>query len=132
MTTNNSSFVPIQYPQHNVVHPQVCITYIYDDVPLLSCISMQTLGVRDHELWSNEHLPGISGPYPAVNPADSDALPPGPTRYTSTMGNEDRDPPRVPVVIVSVYFIGLHILFADGGFTKGRWTTSREPNSPST
>ena len=65
---------------------------------------IQTLDGRDHELWSNEHLPGIdsTGHYPAVNPTD--ALPPGPTRYTSTMGNED-----LPhVAIVSVYFIGLH------------------------
>ena len=65
-----------------------------------SVVSMQTLGGRDDELQSNEHLPGIdsTGPYPAVNPAD--ALPPGPTRYTSTMGNEG--PPHVPVAIVSV------------------------------
>ncbi|KAI0281408.1 hypothetical protein BGY98DRAFT_1094890 [Russula aff. rugulosa BPL654] len=65
MTTNN-------HPQHNFV---------------------QTLGGRDHEVWSNEHLPGIdsAGPYPAVNHVD--ALPP--TRYTSTIGNED--PPRVNI-----------------------------------
>jgi len=89
---------------------------------------MQTLGSRDYELWSNEHLPGIdsAGPYPAVNHAD--ALPP--TRYTSTMGNED--PPHV--AIVSVHFISLHAPFANGGCgcAKGRWTTSREPKSTST
>jgi hypothetical protein len=93
MTTNNPSYVPIQHPQHNSVqNDQVCITYICD-VPLLNNISMQTLGGRDHELWSNEYLPGIdsAGPYPSVNHAD--ALPP--TRYTSTMGNED--PPHVAI-----------------------------------
>jgi len=76
MTTNNpASYVPIQHPQHNFVQ------------------NAQTLGGRDHEHWSNEHLPGIdsAGPYPAVNYAD--ALPP--TRYTSTMGNED--PPHVAI-----------------------------------
>jgi hypothetical protein len=105
MTTNNPSYLPIQHPQHNFVqNTQVCITYICD-VPLLSHISMQTLGGRD-ELWSNEHLPGSidsAGPYPAVNHAD-DALPPA--RYTSTMGNED--PPHV--AIVSVHFISLRAL----------------------
>src|ERR1700679_48077 len=57
---------------------------------------MQTLGGRDHELWSNEH-PGIdsAGPYPAVNHAY--ALPP--TKYTSTMGNGD--PPHVAMVFIS-------------------------------
>jgi len=69
MTTNNPSYIPIQHSQHDFVQ------------------NAQTLGGRDHEHWSNEHLPGIdsAGPYPAVNHAD--ALPP--TRYTSTMGNED-------------------------------------------
>ena len=89
---------------------------------------MQTLGGRDHELWSNEHLPGIdtAGAYAAVNHAD--ALPP--TRYTSAMGNED--PPHVATV--SVHFISLHALrvFADGGFSEGPRTTSREPKSTST
>src|SRR5882757_1125739 len=101
MTTSNSSYVPTRHPQHHFVqNAQVCITYICD-VPLLSYISMQTLGGRDHELWSNEHLPGIdpAGPYPAVN--HPDALPP--TRYTSAMGN--KDPPHV--AIVSVHFISL-------------------------
>ena len=95
-------------------------------VPLLTYISMQTLGGRDHEVWSSEHLPGIetAGPYPAVNRAG--ALPP--TRYTSTMG--DDDPPHV--AIVSVYFIGLYVHVADGGFTEGPWTTSRGPKSTST
>ena len=85
---------------------------------------MQTLGGREHEFWSNEHLPGIQvdpasdGPYPAVNHAD--ALPP--TRYTSAMGNED--PPHV--VIVSVHFISLHVSSrsADDGCAKGPWSTS--------
>jgi hypothetical protein len=87
---------------------------------------MQTLGGRDHELWSNEYLPGIdsAGPYPAVNHADA----PPPTRYTSTVGNED--PPRV--AIVSVHFISLHAPFADGGCAEGPWTTSRGPKSTST
>ena len=58
MTTNNPSHVPIQHLQYNFVQdPQVCITHIYD-VPLLSYTSMQTFS-RDHELWSNENLPGI-------------------------------------------------------------------------
>jgi hypothetical protein len=112
MTTNNLSYVPIQHPQHNLVqNAQVCIIYICD-IPLLSYISMQTLGGRDHELWSNEH-PGIgsSGPYPAVNHAN--ALPP--TRYTSTMGDEDPS----HVTIVSVHFIGLHDPFADCGCAEG-------------
>ena len=123
MTTNNPSYAPIQHPQHNFVqNAQVCITYICD-VPLLSYISTQTLGDRDHELWSNEHLPGIdsAGPYPAEYHAD--ALPP--TRYTGTMGNEG--PPRVAVV--SVHFISLYVPFADGGCVEGPWTTSREPKS---
>ena len=69
MTTNHSSYVPIQYPQHNFVqNAQVCTTSICD-VPPLSYILMQTSSGRDHELWSNEHLPGIdsAGPHPAVN-----------------------------------------------------------------
>ena len=59
---------------------------------------MQTLGSRDHELWPNEHLPGIdsAGHYVAVNHAD--ALPT--TRYTSAGGNED--PPHV--AMVSIHF----------------------------
>jgi hypothetical protein len=129
MTTNNPSYVPIQHPQHNFVqNAQVCITYIYD-VPLLSYISMQTLGGRDHELWSNGHLPGIdAGPYPAVPVNHADALPP--TRYTSIMGNED--PPHAAIT-VSIHFISLHAPpFADGGCAKGPWTTSREPRSTST
>ena len=71
---------------------------------------MQTLGGRDHELWSNEHMPGIdsAGPYPAVN----HDFPP--TRYTS-MGNED--PPHV--AIVSIHFIDLHPPFADSGCAEG-------------
>ena len=97
-----------------------------------SVISTQISGGRDHELWSesNEHLPGISsdsaGPYLAVNHAD--ALPP--TRYTNAMGYEDPH----HVTIVSVHFISLHALrvFADGGFSEGPWTTSREPKSTST
>jgi hypothetical protein len=127
MTTNNPSYIPIQHPQHNFVqNAQVCITYIYD-VPLLSYISMQTLGGRDHEFWSNEHLPGIgsAGPYPAVNHADG--LPPA-TTYTSTMGNED--PPHV--AIVSAHFISLHALFADRGCAEGPWTTWMERKSTST
>jgi hypothetical protein len=126
MTTNNPSYVPIQHPQHNFVqNAQVCITYTCG-VPLLSYISMQTLGGREHELWPNEHLPGIdsAGTYPAVNNAD--ALPP--TRYTNTMGNEG--PPQV--VIVSIHFISLHAPFADGGCAEGPWTTWREPRSSST
>lgn len=124
MTTNNPSYVPvpIQHPQHNFVqNAQVCFTYICD-VPLLSYISMQTLGGRDHDLWSNEHLPGIDSAdpqsYPTLNHAD--ALPP--TRYTS-IGSEG--PPHV--TIVSVHFISLQSSFADGGFAKGPWTTSRGP-----
>ena len=129
MTTNNPSYVPIQHrdPQHNSVqNAQVCITYYICDVLLLSYISMQTLGGRDHELQSNEHLPGIDSarPYPAVSHAD--ALPP--TRYASTMGNEG--PPHVAVV--SVHFISLHVPFADGGCAVGPWTISRERNSTST
>jgi hypothetical protein len=118
MTTNNTSYVPIQHTQHNFVqNAQVCVTYLCD-VPLLSYISIQTLGGRDHEVWSNEHLPGIdsAGPYPAVNHAD--ALPP--TRYASTIWNED---PR-HVAMVSVHFISLHAPFADGGCAEGLWSTS--------
>jgi len=94
MTTNNPPYVPIQHQQHNFVqNAQVCITHICD-VPLFSYIPTQTLGGRDHELWSNEHLPGIdrnsAGPYPAAN----HGLPP--TRYTSTTGNEDL--PHVAIV----------------------------------
>ncbi|KAI0281415.1 hypothetical protein BGY98DRAFT_958881 [Russula aff. rugulosa BPL654] len=75
MMTNNPSYVPIQHPQHNFMQ------------------NAQTVGSHDHEFWSNEHLPGIdsAGPYPAVNHAD--AL--SPTRYTSTMGDED--PPHVAI-----------------------------------
>jgi hypothetical protein len=128
MTTNNPSYVPTQHPQHNFVqNAQVCITYIYD-VPLLSYISMQTLGGRDHELWPNEHQLGIDsvGLYPAVNHAD--ALPR--TRYTNAMGNED--PPHV--AIVSIRFISPHAPFVDCGCAEadGPWTTSREPRSTST
>ena len=123
--TNNPSYVPIRHTQHNYVqNAQVWITHICD-VPLLSYISMQTLGSRDHELWPNEHLPGIdsAGPYPSVNHAD--ALPP--TSYTSTMGTED-----LPhAAIVSIHFISLHPPFADGGCAEGPWTTSREPVSTS-
>jgi hypothetical protein len=112
MTTNNPPYVPtiIQHPQHNFVqNPQVCITYVCD-VPLLSYISIQTLGGRDHELSSNEY-PSIdsASAYPVVNHAD--ALPP--TR-------------------VSVHFISLHAPFADGGCPEGRWTASRERKSTST
>ena len=69
---------------------------------------LQTLGGRDHELWSNRHLSGIdsAGTYPVNN---ADALPP--TRYTGTMGNEDPLAPRV----VSVHFTSLRAPFADGG-----------------
>jgi hypothetical protein len=119
MTTNSPSYVPIPYPQHNFVHnTQVCITYTCD-VPLLSYISMQNLGGHDHEHWSNEHLPGIdsAGPYSAVNHADTLL----PIRYTGTMGNED--PPHV--AIVRVHLSSLHVPFADGGCSKGPWTTSR-------
>jgi len=65
MTTNNLSY--IQHPQHNLVE------------------NAQTLGGRDHELWSNGHLPGIdsAGPYPVVN----HTFPP--IRHTGTMENED-------------------------------------------
>ena len=129
MTTNNLSYVPIQHPQHNFVqNAQVWIKYMVCDVPLLSYISMQTLGGHDHELRSSEHLPGIEsvGPYPAVNHAD--ALPP--TRYTSTMGKEDPGLPHV--AIVSLHFISLHPPFADGGCAQGPWTTSRERKSTST
>jgi hypothetical protein len=88
------------------------------DVPPLAYITMQTLGGRDRELWSNEYLPGIgsAGPYPAVNHVD--AFPP--TRYASTMRNED--PPHV--AIVSVHFFGSSSPFADGGCTEGPWSTS--------
>src|SRR6266852_4101358 len=109
------SYVPIQHPPHNFVHDaQVCITYICD-VPLLSHISMQTLGGRDHELWSNEHLPrnDSAGPHHGVNHAD--ALPP--TRYTSTM--ENVDPPHV--AIVSIHFISLRAPFADGSCAQRPW-----------
>ena len=87
---------------------------------------MQTLGGRDHEHWSNEHLPGIdsAGPYPTVNHVD--ALPP--TRYTGTMGNED--PPHVAVV--SVHLISLYVPFADGVCAEGLWTTSMGPKSTPT
>jgi hypothetical protein len=105
MTTNDPPYVPIQHPQHNFVqNAQVCISYLCD-IPLLSYISTQTLGGRDHELWPNEHLPGVdsAGPYPAVNHADA----PPPTRYTNTMGNEG---PR-HVAIVSIHFISLHAPF---------------------
>jgi hypothetical protein len=124
MTTNNLSYVPIQHQQHNFAqNAQVCIAYICD-VPLLSHISTQTLGGRDHELWSNEHLPGIdsAGLYPAAAVNHADALPP--TRYTSTMWNEDPS----HVAIVSLHFISLHAPFADrdGGCAEGPWTTSRE------
>jgi hypothetical protein len=86
--------------------------------PLLSYVSTQTLGGRDHQLWSNEHLPDTdsAGPYPAVN--HTDALPP--TRYTSTMRNED--PPHVAVV--SIHFISPHAPFADGGCAEGPRTTT--------
>jgi hypothetical protein len=106
MTTNSPSHVPTPHLQHTFVqNAQVCITYICD-VPLLSHISMlsaQTLDGRDHELWSNERLPGIDStgpyqPYPAVNHAN--AL--SPTRYTNAMRNEDQ--PHVgDVAIVSVH-----------------------------
>ena len=122
MTTNNPTYVPnTQHPQHCfqvVQNAQVCITYVCD-VPPLSYISIQTSGSRDYEQLPNEHLPGIdpAGPYPAVNHVD--ALPP--TRYTSTMGNED--PPHV--AIVSVHFIGLRAPFTDGGCAEGeRMSTS--------
>lgn len=119
MTTNNPSYVPIQHPHHDLEqNAQVCIPYICD-VPLLSHISMQALGGRDHGHWSNEHLvPSIdsAGFYPAVNNADP--LPPA--RYTNTMGNEE--PPRMD--IVSVHIISLHASFADGGCAEGPWTTS--------
>jgi hypothetical protein len=88
---------------------------------------MQTLGGRDHECWSNEHLPGIdsAGPYPAVNHADALL----PTRYTNTMGNEDAP----HVAIVSVHFVSLYAPFADGGRAAGSWTTTpRERRSTST
>ena len=80
---------------------------------------MQTLGGREHEFWSNEHLPGIgsagpAGPYPAVNHADA----PPPTNYTSAMENEE--PPHV--AIVSVRLIRLHPPFADGGCAEGPWS----------
>ena len=71
---------------------------------ILTYTSMQTFGGREHEL------------HPAMNHAG--ALPP--TRYTSTMGNED--PPHV--AIVSVHFISLHASFADGGCAEGLWSTS--------
>ena len=106
MTTNNLSYIPI-HPQHNFMrNAQVCVTYYICDAPLISYTSMQTLGGRDHELWSNGHLSGIdsAGTYPVNN---ADALPPA--RYTGTMGNED--PPHV----VSVHSISLRAPFADGG-----------------
>lgn len=126
MTTNNPSYVPvlIQHPQHNFVqNAQVCFTYI-SNVPLLSHISMQILGGRDHDLWSNGHLPGIDSVDPQIYPAVNHADAPPPTRYTG-IGSED--PPHV--AIVSVHFISLRPSFADGGFVEGRWTTSREPKS---
>jgi hypothetical protein len=81
-------------------------------------MSMQTLGGRDHELWSNEHLPcnDSAGPHPGVNRAD--AL--SPTRYTSTVENEGPH----HVAIVSVHFISLRAPFADGGCAEGPWSTS--------
>ena len=61
-------------------------------------LSMQTLG--EHELRSNEHLPGDSvGPYPAVNHAG--AFPP--TTYTSTMGNEG--PPYMAIVSIHILLV---------------------------
>ena len=130
MTTTNPSYGPtIQHPQYTLVqNAQVCLAYICD-VLLLSLISMQTLGGRDHELSSNEHLlPDIdsASPYPAVNHAD--ARPP--TRYTSTMGNEDPLAPHV--AIVRVHFIRLHAPFGDGGCGKGPWTISGERKATST
>ena len=116
MAANNTSYVPVQHPQHNLVqnavNTQVCITYICN-IPLLNHMSMQTLGGRDHELWSNEHPTSIDsdGPYATVNHLN--ALPS--TRYTSTMGNEDPS----HVAIVSVHFISLHAPFADGGCGEG-------------
>jgi hypothetical protein len=79
---------------------------------LYSIVSMQTLGVRDHELWSTEHL-GIdsAGPYPAVNHVD--AFPP--TRYSSTMGNEDPH----HVAIVSLHIISLHAPLLTVAVPKG-------------
>ena len=117
MTTSNPPYVPTQHPQHNFVqNAQVCITYICD-VPLLSYISTQTLGDRDHELWSNEHLPGIdsAGPYPVVNP----------TRYTSTMGNED--PPHVAVVSIrlSVFLSPLLTVAVPKGLGQHRGNQSQ-------
>jgi hypothetical protein len=99
-----------------------CSTVLTD-----SYISLQTLGGRDHELRSSEHLPGIdpAGPYPAVNHADT--IPPA--RYTSTMGNEGSP----HVAMVSIHFISLHAPFADGGAgAEGSWTTSGEPKPMST
>jgi hypothetical protein len=95
MTTNNPFYVPIQHPQHNFMqNAQVCNTHICD-VPILSYVTMQTLGGREHEFWLNEHLPGIgsAGPYPAVNHADAP-----PTNYTSATGNEE--PPHLAIVSV--------------------------------
>ena len=83
------------------------VLHIYAMFHCSVILSMQTLG--EHELRSNEHLPGDSpGPYPAVNHAG--AFPP--TTYTSTMGNEG--PPHM--AIVSIRFISLHARapFADG------------------
>ncbi len=79
-------------------------------------MSMQTLGGLDHELWSNEHLPGIypASPYSTMNHAD--ALPP--TSHTSTVGSDD--PPHL--TIVSVY-LPAFIPLADDGFVEGPWTT---------
>jgi hypothetical protein len=82
------------------------------------------LGGRDHEVWSNEHLPGIdsAGPYPAVNHVD--ALPP--TRYTSTIGNED--PPRVN--IVGVHFISRHAPLLTVAVPKGFGQRQLDANHP--
>ena len=106
MTTNNPSYVPVQHPHHNLVqNSQVCITYICD-VSLLSYISMQTLGDCDHEPRSSIDSES-AGPYPPVNHAD--ALPP--TRYTTTMGNEDAP----HMAIVSGHLTSFYFPFADGG-----------------
>lgn len=84
---------------------------------------IQALGIPDHEVWSNGHLPGIDsvGPYPAI-----DVRPP--TRYTS--GIEYDDSPYLATV--SAVFTVFYALFVDCGFVEGPYRTTREPKSAST
>ena len=57
----------MHYAKYEAMHYEK--VYCIEDVPLLSYVSMQTLGGHDHKLWPNEHLSSIdsAGPDPAVN-----------------------------------------------------------------